>query len=210
MSTLTLIHDGELVPAVDAGSLLAAAGIQSVRDAEIIDLAEFTDKADELRRITDEAKGAVSDEMVRRLDMAGRWTTYIGPYTIKSSSPTAGTVAYDVEKLRGVLADLVAGGVISAAGANGAVECVQPTAAVPYALLRAVLCALDGEAEQFDHEMAAQWVANLLDAEPEPTYKLRQAGVNALLKLGGEAAEAIKGCAIATDPGRRRAKVTRA
>lgn len=120
------------------------------------------------------------------------------------------TCSYDVEKLRGVLADLVAAGVISAAGANGAVECVQPTAAVPYGLLRTLREVIQGEADMHDRWEVAHALDDLLADEPEPAYKLKQAGVNALLKLGGEAAEAIKSCAITTAPARRKAKVTRA
>jgi len=208
MTALTLISEGEIVEAVSADTLLYAAGIGDVRQADTSELAAVTEKLADLKDLTFEASGIVSDELVRRLDMGGKWTLHEGEYTIKSASPEAGCTSYDVDRLRHALADLVVAEVISADGANAAVETVQPTVAVPYALLRAVALALDGEAGQFEHEMSAQWVENLLADEPEPTYKLKPAGVKNLLKLP-QAREAIEACAVVSEPGRRRAKVTR-
>ena len=210
MTGLTLFHPdgGEVIEAVDAATLLYAAGVADVRQAGTDELAEVTEKLGDLKALANEADGVVSDELVRRLDMGGKWTLHEGDYTIKSSSPTAGTVSYDVDELGGVLANLVADEVISEAGANGALECIEATASVPYALLRTISLALDGQADQFDHEMAAQWVENLLNAEPEPSYKVKLAGVNALLKVPA-AREAVEACQVVSEPGRRRAKVTR-
>lgn len=208
MTALTLIHDGELLPAIDARSLLAAAGIQSLRDAETVQLADFTDKADELRRIADEAKGAVSDEILRRLDMGGKWTLHEGPFKLSAPSPSAGSVGYDVDKLRAALADLATAEVISAEGANGAVETIAATASVPYALLRRVLDSLDGELDLPDEATLRADVEDVVAAEPEPTYKLRLGGVDRLRKIPA-AREAIEECRVDLPAPRRRAKVTR-
>jgi hypothetical protein len=209
MTALTLVTHGEVVEAVDAHTLLYAAGVPTLHDAPMEQLAEVKEKLSALKSITAEADGLLDGEIVHRQDLDCRWTTHVGPYTVKSSSPVAGTVSYDVERLRAVLAELVTDGVISAAGAMGAVETIEPTAAVPYGLLRAVLRALDGEASQFDQEMAAQWVENLLAGEPEPTYKVKAAGVKALCKLPAARA-AIEACQVPVEPPRRKATVKRA
>ena len=199
MSGLALFHpDGEVVEAVDAISLLYAAGVPNVRDADTETLAATDEKLTELKRIADEAALLVSDENVRRLDLAASWTYHVGPYTIKSSSPAAGSVAYDLDDLRVALADLVTRGLISADGANGAVETIQPTAAVPYALLRALRAGLDCELDPPNYDRLVRLLDDLL------------AGVTRLLKLGGEVAEAITACQVAVQPARRKAKVTRA
>jgi hypothetical protein len=57
--------------------------------------------------------------------------------------------------------------------------------------------------------MAAQWVENLLAGEPEPTYKVKAAGVKALCKLPAAQA-AIEACQVPVEPPRRRATVKRA
>jgi len=209
MTALTLMDPaGEIVEAIDAYAVLHAAGIPDIRDATAAELAPTMERLRELRGIVAEAEGLGSDRLVALLDANAKWTLHEGEYTIKSASPEAGCTSYDVDRLRHALADLVVAEVISADGANAAVETVQPTVAVPYALLRAVALALDGEAGQFEHEMSAQWVENLLADEPEPTYKLKPAGVKNLLKLP-QAREAIEACAVVSEPGRRRAKVTR-
>jgi hypothetical protein len=212
MSTsLTLLDPaGELVQAVDAHSVLYAAGVPDVRYAMACDLAPVMEKLTELKAIVSEAHGLASDRLVALCDQDGCWTRHEGEYTIRTSSPTAGTTGYDVDRLRAVLADLVADDVISAAGANNAVETLHPTASVPYSVLRGLLAVIDGTADEPAVIEAHHHISDLLLDEPEPTYKLKAAGVNALLKLGGEAAEAIAACQVAVEPGRRRAKVTRA
>ena len=209
MTGLALFHpDGEVIEAVHADALLYAAGIPNIHDADGQQLAEVTQKLRDFKSIVDEATGTLSDELVARLDSGAKWTLHLDGYTVTASSPTAGTVSYDVDELGGVLANLLAEEVISEAGANGALERVEATASVPYALLRTISLALDGQADQFDHEMAAQWVENLLNAEPEPSYKVKLAGVKNLLKVPA-AREAVEACQVVSDPGRRRAKVTR-
>lgn len=209
MTALTVIAPaGDVIEAVDAHSVLYAVGLSDVAHAPAADVAQAMERLQELKAIVSEAEGLGSDRLVALCDLEAKWTLHEGGYTIKSSSPTAGTVTYDLHALRGVLAALVASEVISQAGANGALERVEATASVPYAVLRTISLALGIQADQFDHEMAAQWVENLLLAEPEPSYKVKLAGVNALLKVPA-AREAVEACQVVSDPGRRRAKVTR-
>lgn len=53
------------------------------------------------------------------------------------------------------------------------------------------------------------WSAAVDWENPEPYLKVRQAGVNALLKRGGKIAEAINRCRVETAPPKRTAKVKR-
>jgi hypothetical protein len=64
----------------------------------------FVLDADHLTSLAKEAKGIVSDELVRRMDRVGKWTLHEGGLTIKSSSPAAGTEKYDDERLADALA----------------------------------------------------------------------------------------------------------
>lgn len=204
---------GELIHAVTAIDLLVAAGIDDLGDAHTGELATFTDNARELKAIASEAQGIVSDELVRRMDMNGSWTLRQDGYEIKAASPAAGTVAYDVARLRLALAELVTDGIITSAAANAALEVKRPTAPVPYDLLRRTLGLLEDLAS--DKMNAALWndvlgdLGALLLAEPEPTYTVRLAGINALLKLPAAGA-LIEPCRLTVDPPRRVARVKRA
>lgn len=197
---------GEVIRAVAASDLLAAAGLGYLPDAGSDELAEFTDSARQLKSVATEAQGIVSDELIRRMDMDGRWTIREGRYEIKGASPDAGTLAYDVEKLRAALADLVTDKVITAKAAHAAVEITRPTAPVPYPLLRRVHYILTVGNRT---AAIADEVEQLLLAEPEPTYTVRLVGVKALLKIPA-AREAITACQITVDPPRRVARVKRA
>jgi hypothetical protein len=209
MTALTLVTHGEVVEAVDAHTLLYAAGVPTLHDAPMEQLAEVKEKLSALKSITAEADGLLDGEIVHRQDLDCRWTTHVGPYTVKSSSPVAGTVSYDVERLRAVLAELVTDGVISAAGAMGAVETIEPTAAVPYSLLRGLAASLEGNCDIGEEVELLDRVSDLLAGEPEPTYKVKAAGVKALLKLPAARA-AIEACQVPVEPPRRRATVKRA
>jgi hypothetical protein len=209
MTALTLVTHGEVVEAVDAHTLLYAAGVPTLHDAPMEQLAEVKEKLSALKSITAEADGILDVEIVHRQDLDCRWTTHAGPYTVKSSSPVAGSISYDEKKLRAVLAELVTDGVISAAGAMGAVETIEPTASVPYGLLRAVLSAFDGQLDQPAERELCDRLEDLLADEPFPTYKVKAAGVKALCKLPAARA-AIEACQVPVEPPRRRATVKRA
>ncbi len=206
---LTVIDPaGEVVRAVDAAALLAAAGITSIAAADTVSLAAFTADADDLRSIASEAKGLVGDELVRRLDRSGAWTRRDGAFTITAPSPAAGTVAYDTDRLRETLADLVTGGTIDAGAANAALEVFRAAAQVPFSLLAEMACALRGELDPTDVDAVLRRVDELLAFRPDPTYRPRLAGINALLKLPA-AREAVEACRVSVTPPRRVAKVRR-
>jgi hypothetical protein len=164
--------EGEVVQALTAENLLHAAGITDPRAADTDQLAVFMLDADHLAGLAKEAKGLVSDELVRRMDRVGKWTLREGGLTIKSSSPAAGTEKYDDERLADALAALVEEDVIDAEAARAAIEWVEPP-------------------------------------PPEPYWKQKPAGIRALLKLGGKVAEAVLSAAVAVEPPRRSAKVSR-
>lgn len=210
MTSLALINrsTGQLVEAVDATRLLAAAGITDPRGAETRDLAAFSDDAAVLKRIAAEAQAVAGEEMIRRMDQRASWTLHEEGYTIKAPSPEAGTTAYDVDMLHDALMELQRDGVIDAEGAAGALEESMTTAPVPYDLLRDTLEVLDGDVNPPVVERVAAALIDLLDAEPEPTYRPRLSGIKALMKVPA-ARERIEACIVKTDPPRRVARVKR-
>lgn len=207
MSSLALIDKGtgELVSTVDARSLLAAAGISDVLIAGNDQLAAFMSDADELRRVAAEAKGKAGDELIARMDRNGKWTLHTTSYEVKSASPEAGSVAYDIDRLCGVLDGLAASGVISYEGSAAAVETIQPTVAVSYLFLRDVLRALDGVEPS---DQVYEEIRGLLLGESDPVYKIKPAGVKALLKVPA-ARSAIESCQVTVEAPRRTARVRR-
>lgn len=206
MNTLALIDTGTgEVVAPDARGFLQAAGITDLAAAEVEQLAQFIDNTDHLRRIAAEAKSEAGDELIARMDRNGRWTLRTPRFAIKSSSPQAGTIGYDVDRLHDALIALAAAGVISREGSWAALEPVHPTVAVSYNFLRAILPALDGSDATDD---VYEEVRRLLLDEPEMTYRVKPAGVNALLKVPA-ARQAIEACQITTAPPRRVARVKR-
>ncbi len=160
---------GEVVRLVTAEHLLQAAGLTDLTAAELEQLAAFTENAEHLAAIAREAKGTVSDELLRRMDRKGRWTVREGEFEVKAPSPQAGTVVYDSEKLLNALIRLAGTSVIDRDALEAAVEMVYPA----------------------------------------PYLKQHQAGINALLKLGGAVAAAVEACRVETEPPRRTARVKR-
>lgn len=206
MTSLSLVDSftGEVYD-VDAPTLIQSANLFPLAEADTTALAQFIDSATELRRVASEAAGQVSDELVARMDANARWTMRLDRWEIKAPSPAAGTVSYDIDLLREALDTLVTVGTITRAGAWAALEPVRATVEVSYRLLRDALRALDGY-ETADCVFGE--LEEILLGEPEPTYRLKLAGVNALLKIPA-ARESIEACQIATEPPRRVARVKR-
>jgi hypothetical protein len=200
--TLSLVNrsNGEITQAIDARSLLAAAGIDDPRDATIVDLAEFTDNTRELASIAAEARKLVSDELIRRLDQSGRWTWRGAVWEVKAPSPEAGTVRYHTHLLRDALAQLVADGVISEEGARSAVALDVHTVEVSYGLLHGLLTVAKGPMLDELHELLAD--------EPAASYHQRPAGIRGLLKIPAARA-AIEACRLPATPPPRTARVRR-
>jgi hypothetical protein len=207
MPDLALINraSGEILDAVTARALLAAAGIDDPRDAATVELAAFVDNARGLRSITDEARGVVSDELLRRMDLDGCWTWRDGGYEVKAPSPEAGTTAYHTGLLREALQRLVAECVISPQASSSAVERVVATVDVSYDLLRSLLaCCVLGDP---DNE-AVDDLRKLLAAEPDPTYRQHAAGIRSLCKIPAARAT-IEACRLPATPPPRAARVRR-
>lgn len=168
-----LSEHGEPVRLVAAEHLLHAAGLEDPTTAEVEQLAQFADNADHLVAIAREAKGTVSEELIRRLDRRGRWTLHEAGWTITAPSPEAGTVRYDNEQLAATVERLVQQDLIDPEAGLAAIEWFQPPPPAPY-------------------------------------WKQKPAGIKALLKRGGEIAEAIDACRVPAEPPKRAAKIKRA
>lgn len=117
---------GEVIQLVSAEHLLQVAGITDLRVADTDQLASFTDDTDHLAAIAREAKGMVSEELVRRLDRRGKWTLHAAGFTITAPSPAAGTVAYDTGLLASALEALLKEDLIDREAADAALEEVTP------------------------------------------------------------------------------------
>lgn len=216
MSDLTLVNqtNGEVLPIVDALALLAAAGIDDLKAATTVDLAAFADNTRQLQSVTNEARGIVSDELVYRLDQAGRWTWRDDGWEVKAPSPEAGTTRYHTHLLRDALAQLVADGVISPEGARSAVDVEVATVAVPYELLRRARSAVNaslaaGRLHPPEWESVTSEIDELLADEPTaPSYYQRPAGIRNLCKIPAARA-AIEACRLPATPPPRTARVRR-
>jgi hypothetical protein len=118
---------GELVRLITATDLLQAAGLpDDLTDAPAEALAGFVDGTGHLAGITREAKQLVSDELIRRMDQSASWTLRTGEFVASAPSPSAGTDAYDTERLLETLQRLVDEDVISPEAFSGALEFVEP------------------------------------------------------------------------------------
>ena len=204
---------GEVGSVVDADSLLAIAGrmigLPDVREGTIADLAAFTEDAQHLERIAKEARGLAGDVIVQKLDRDSTWTCHEGEYTITCPSPQAGTVGWHGECLHIILTALVDAGAVSQAAMDAAVKDVTPRPTVSYAFLRDLRDLLDGNVDEPEFEQLLDEVMGLLASQPEPVYAAQVAGVNRLLKRGGEIEEAVRWAQIPLLPPRRVAKVKR-
>lgn len=210
MTSLALLDPGtgEVVQAVDAAALLRAAGITDVRDSEPEQLAAFDDAAKTLKSITDEARGLVSDELVRRRDMEVSGTLTTGGYKIVVPSRSAGTTAYDRERTPVVLAELVKAKLISEKAAREACPDVTPAATVPWELLHEIVDVLDGEVDMAAEDDVRERVLAIVASRPEATYRPVTAKLDALCKIGGPVADAIGACKVDIEPPRRKATIT--
>ncbi len=211
MSGLSLIEHGtgEVVQVVDAGTLLRAAGITDPAASEPEELAAFDENAKTLKGIADEARGIVSDELVRRRDLEVGGTLAAGPYKIVVASKAAGSTRYDTNLTVDALGLLVADGLISAKASAEACPDVTPAAAVPWGLLSEIGRALDGELDMDAENLLRVELDALLDRRPDPVYRPVASKLDALCKVGGRVAEALAACKVDVEPPRRVAKITR-
>jgi hypothetical protein len=96
------------------------------------EIAEAVDALGALQSQIREAQALASNELLDRMDKRGKWTANVGPFTLKSQSPTSGTTDYDAEPLRADLLKLVDAGVLAYEAVNDAVELVDPPKPDPY------------------------------------------------------------------------------
>lgn len=200
---------GEVVRLVTAEHLLEVGGVLDLDSADMVALAEFTDNADHLAAIAREAKGTVSDELVRRLDKRGLWTVHEAGFTIKSSSPEAGTVKYETEPLRVALAGFVEADEIDQEAADAALAPNLGSVGVTAEDIAALRAGFADDASAEDGDYARDLLDWLQDRLPDTTYTQKPAGIKALLKRGGQVKAAIEACRVDVDPPTRAAKVTR-
>lgn len=211
MSTLALFNrfSGEVAEPADAQSLLRSAGLDDLRLAQMDELAEFVDLTRELQSIAAEARNIASGELVRRLDHEGRWTWRDEHYEVRAPSPEAGTVSYDLDRLRDALSQLVAADVVSRDAARSAVAQHEHSVAVSYDFLRRLrrilgASTIEGDVDRVDYDIVEGEVDELLRDEPQPRYFVRPTGVRNLLKIPA-AREAIESCRVRTATRRPRA-----
>ncbi len=211
MSGLALLEHatGEVVQVVDAAALLRAAGITDPATTEPEQLAAFDENAKTLKGITDEARGIVSDELVRRRDLEVSGTLTVGGYKIVVPSRSAGSTRYDTDLTVAALERLVEAGLISENAKAEACPDVTPCASVSWDLLARILRALDGAGDTGSVTALRVELDLLLYARPDATYKPVAAKLDALCKLGGQAADALTACKVDVEPPRRKATITR-
>ncbi len=208
-------YTGVIEAAVDARRLLSCAGLvpphcedieAALADVPFEALVTFAAKAAELASVVKEADNAVRHQLPLRLDARGKWTVRECGYVVESPSETAGTSGYDSLLLRSACGRLVDEGVIEQEAADRALEVVPVPALVPYATLRLILDALDGELDQPGYvDLREQIAVRILD-EPEPRLVQHRSGIAALLKLKA-ARPVIEACEVELTPPRRRATV---
>ena len=101
-------------------------------DAPDVELAEFIENLDNARAAVQDAKRIVSDEAIRRMDVAAMWTLRAGPYQMRTASPEPEELYGEKRRieyqngaaLREALNRLVDEKLISVEAADAAVETV--------------------------------------------------------------------------------------
>lgn len=210
-NTLPIIvnqETGETVRVINADDLLRAASLE-LHVAEKEDLALFMDNCRHLEAVGKEAREIAGAEVVRRLDRDGSWTWRGGGFELTSASPAAGTTAYDTDDLLAALEQLVADDVISTVAKDKALEPQHGTVTIDRGTLELFAAALQRRGGPVTAREAAQRLARLLEAVPATTYKQKPAGINALLKLGGDVAAAVESAKVTVEPPPRKATVKR-
>lgn len=171
-----------------------------VRSAEDEQLAEFTENAADLISTVQEADAIVRRELIRRMDRSGSWTRRVGDpaegvqYEIKAPSPEAGTTDVDRAVLEAELRRLVQEDEIAIEAAEAA---LRRRMVVTFDL------GLHGDQDEF--EIRARKDQRVLDVQP--SISTVKAGLNALTKIGGAAAEAVVKATVDKPAPTRRATV---
>lgn len=181
--------------------------ILDLADAETERIAELVIDIDDARQRFADVEQIASDELVRRLDRRASWTLRVGDPTvrqfeIKTSSPTAGTTAYDASLLEQELRTLVDRQTIDAEGAALALDRTLtikvgvPLDADLELIERAVKCAA---------EIQVAGVTVSVDSV-SADRKVKLGGVEKLRKVDGTGA-ALDRAQLRTPAPKRKAKV---
>ena len=210
-TALTLITPhGEALEAIDAATVLHAAGLSDLAAATLTDCAEFDARARLMEQITREARGIANGEIVRRLDADARWTVREGDFKFVAPSPNAGTTGYDADALAVVLARLVSDGVVSQAAMDAAVRDTSPGPVVSWELLSRMREGLEGGYTDPPEVVELVEIADeLLATRKAPRWLVTRGGVDRLVKVGGVVAAAVEACRVELPAPARTAKITR-
>lgn len=180
--------------------------VVDVRQAAPEELGAFCENVAQLRGELADAEAVVSAELVRRLDRRGEWTWRVGDpkagvqYEIKAPSPTAGTTAFDRDRLRAELRRLLEEDAIDPELAEAALRrTVTITATVP----------TDADLEELARRLGGlDAIAGIpvRDVGVATAEAAVIAGVNRLKKAGH--ADVVDDVTVAATPPARKAKVT--
>ena len=178
--------------------------------ASPLQIAEFIDHMDVIRSELSEHDTLARHELVRRLDMNGKWTLRVGEptddmqYEIKAPSPTAGTDGYPPADLEAALLLLLDDDVISETGADSALDRhLVVTARVAFS---DDLDQLANTVRDAVGVVIAGATVDVIDAAA--IRKPRKAGITALRKVPGVAG-VLDEVVVVTPVGSRRASVKR-
>lgn len=187
------------------------------KTGEIVDIAtcEF-DQLATLRANMDDVKAEIADatapvdaEILRRLDKSARWTRRVrhpeidADIEITAPSPKAGDTTIDVAVLEKALADLLERDVIAAEAVDGALaRTITIRARVP------VGADIDEMKEAVDAaaSIAIAGVTVVIE-DVAVVRKASKAGLGALTKIGGEAADAVVSATVDVPAPARKPKV---
>lgn len=187
------------------------------KTGEIVDIAtcEF-DQLATLRANMDDVKAEIADatapvdaEILRRLDKSARWTRRVrhpeidADIEITAPSPKAGDSTIDVAVLEKALADLLERDVIAAEAVDGALaRTITIRARVP------VGADIDEMKEAVDAaaSIAIAGVTVVIE-DVAVVRKASKAGLGALTKIGGEAADAVVSATVDVPAPARKPKV---
>jgi hypothetical protein len=183
---------GEGVSAPTSTALVhpATAEILDLANAETEQLATAIAEADMLQGRLRDFTGAVSDELLARMDRGASWTVRAGGYEITAPSPDAGTSGFDADALEAGLSGLVADGTVSADAAAAALErTVTVTLRVPFGTPL-------GDVAGFLRTVESIAGVRVWPLRVETARRVLARGVNQLRK--------VPGCAAAVDAARER------
>lgn len=180
--------------------------VLDVASATTADLAGYMASLPIIRRHLAEEEAVVNQALLERIDPTGEYTQRLDDgewvYTLKTSSPTAGTDAYLVDVMRDGLREMLAAETVAPEASRAALKrTVTITATVDVDVdLAAFREQLLGIEEIGDYPV---WDVSVAVAESVPA-----AGVARLRRMGGDAATLVGLARQKVDPPARKVRVT--